>query len=234
MKLLLALSVVVLLAGVHAQAQEQTLYDVLKEGAKLFPLEELKKWAQDKLKNDKDAQKYVEYIKSDHAKAFDTWQFKDTAIYDYFDYLKKGSVPIYEAMNKLRKKIGYPEIPKRPSSEEGEEEEISPIIAILALLVDPPNIEWELLHLYNEANKIVEPHSEKIKEWILEKMLNDKNIQGLYKYIASERYEDIIIHIMKSKEYREYLGLLKKGKLPVDEWHKQACAIFKWKRVCKE
>jgi len=231
MKLLLVVSAFVLLAGVHAQ--EQTLYDVLKEGLKLVPVEELKKWGQDKVKNDKDAQKYIEYIKSDHHKAIDKWQFQDTAIYDYFDYLKKGSVPIYETLNKLRKRIGLPDIPKRPSADlELEEQVISPIMAILAVLVDPPNIDWELLHLYNEAGKIMEPHQEKIKEWIVEKMLNDKHIQGLYRYIASERYEDIIIHMMKSKEYRQYLDLLRKGKLPIDEWFKQTCAIFKWKRVC--
>jgi len=218
----------------HTKDDEHTLSDDLFELANLLPKDEIVEWGVDKMYNDEDCQKFLEYLSSHHFAKVDEWAQESEEVYELLNYLEDEGVDAYQILNLVRKFVGLPEIQPRnlivhikPHSEKSSRDNIVKMLKGLMALA-PPEIEWELSHLLEELGEILKPHSNAILNKLLEKLNSDVHIQNLYDYITSEKTEAIYHHMEESKEFQELLELLRRGNLDVDRAIQLGCDFLGW------
>jgi len=213
---------------------EHTLKDDLFEIANLLPKDKIVEWGVDKMYNDPDAQKFLEYLSSEHFAQVDDCAQKSDEVYEFLDYLEDEELEAYQLLNLIRRFIGLPEIQPRNRivqiKHHSKKSLRDNIVAMIKLLTGPapPEIEWDLLHLLEEIAQIVKPHANAILNKLLEKLNADKHIQRLYDRITSNKTEAIYHHMDKSDAFHEFLELLRQGNLDVDRAIQVTCDFCDW------
>jgi len=213
--------------GCHSYPTDQdeptlvNLGELVEEFQELVPKKDLFIWFLDKASNDEDMKKLLTYITSDHFKAIDNHIWKSKNLFEFLNYLEDNDVKAYNSINIFRGLFNLGEIPEPPSDNGTESSGLIPI--------EKPDIQWELKHLKDEHDKIMEPHLSDIANWVFDKLSNNKDFQEFWEWLRSKKIQAVYHHIDENEQYQEFLQLLREGNIDCDKIIATIKELFEWK-----
>jgi len=201
----------------------QTLGDDLQELWKILPIERVTEWTKRKLDFDLNAKELLKYLKSDHFKAINEHLWKSPDMVDFVQFLEDNGVRAREGFLQFYRKFDlFYTIP-------GEVPNIQPMTP---KWISKPLILWDLKVLDEELEALVTTETRRqVMLWAVAKSRSE-NIRRLRESLRSEKFENIFIHLNESKQFQEFVELLKKGNLDIESFKMESCKLLEWSRLC--
>jgi len=168
-----------------------------------LPVEELKEWVHEKYENDEDFQELVAYLGSDHFVAINEHILSHQWMQDFIQYLKDNGIPpqFQKTLHSLFR-LPHHHNPKFNTKEK-------------------PEVDWELLHLVQEAAEIVKPHVEELTAYYESIKDEPKAKEFIAKLKAKDCEEFAVEYVYPFQNFQELIQILEEGNLPVTQ-------ILKW------
>jgi len=189
----------------HMVGHNKNLADILTELGNCVDMEAVQNWVIEKWTTDEDFQKVIKYLQSDHFKIIDEHVFKNQWINNHLVYLEDNGVKIYETLNALREFLGLPPL-ERPMANVHYNLKSQPA---------PPEIEWELLHLFQELWQLTKGSVVCILE-TLYKYHKDPALLDLLTQYEDPAFKEFVDYVWEKQEVKELFDLIQSGNLDLD------------------
>jgi len=193
---------------VQKKTAAKDLGDILGELGACVNTEAIQNWVIEKWTSDEDFQKVVQYLQSDHFKTIDEHVFKHQWINNHLVYLEDHGVKVYETLNALREFLGLPPLEKPKA-----------LMAIMRRLpsrmMSPPDIEWDLLHLFIEFWQLIKGSIVCVLE-TLYKYHKDPALDDLLKQYEDPAFKEFMTYVWEKQEVKELFELIQNGNLDLE------------------
>lgn len=167
--------------------------------------EAIQNWVIEKWTTDTDFQKVIAYLQSAHFKIIDEHVWKNDWVNNHLVYLEKNGVKVYETLNALREFLGLPPLtPPKAHVSYG-----------LQSAAAPPDIEWDLLHLFVEFWNLTKGSLVCILE-TLYKYHKDPALIDLLTQFEDPAFVEFLDYVWEKQEVKELFALVQAGNLDLE------------------
>jgi hypothetical protein len=167
--------------------------------------EAITNWVIEKMTSDEDFQKVVEYLKGEHFKIIDEHVWKNQWVNNHLAYLEDNGVKVYESLNAVREILGLPPL-QRPMAN---------VHYNLPANIAPPDIEWDLLHLFIELWHLTKGSIVCVLE-TLYKYHKDPALLDLLTQFEDPAFKEFLEYVWAKQEVKELFDLIQKGNLDLE------------------
>jgi len=193
----------VLVASLAGSKADMTLPQIVEGFVKLLPVEDLQNWATEKYISDVDFQTLIKYLGSEHFRKIDDHVLDHQWQYDYLMWLESEGLEIIPTLNVIRSLLGLPEY--------------HPPTVVSITSFEKPDIEWELMHLIEELNAIMEPHAEAIQEYV-NSVKDEPKVKEVEARIKAEECREFAVdYVYPQTEVQELIELITEGNIPMQQ-----------------
>jgi len=189
----------------HKKTAAKDLGDIVGELGACVNTEAIQNWVIEKWTSDEDFQKVVQYLQSDHFKTIDEHVFANKWINNHLVYLENNGVKVYETLNAMREFLGLPPLEKPMAN----------VHYDLPSVVPPPEIEWDLLHLFVELWHLTKGSIPCVLE-TLYKHHKDPALLDLLRQFEDPAFKEFLDYVWEKQEVKDLLDLIHKGNLDVE------------------
>jgi len=191
----------------HKKTAAKDLGDIVGELGACVNAEAIQNWVIEKWTSDEDFQKVVQYLQSDHFKTIDEHVFANKWINNHLVYLENNGVKVYETLNALREFLGLPPLEKPKA--------LMAIMRKITSVMPPPDIEWDLLHLFIEFWQLTKGSIVCVLE-TLYKYHKDPALEDLLKQFEDPAFKEFLDYVWEKQEVKELFELIQKGNLDLE------------------